>query len=407
MTAKIKISNNGSYFLLMTLLYAICPLLSFIIALLFFRNAVSQFFFIAFAFYFGWQVGPNMDLLNHYHNYLDLFGKPFSWILTDPYTLYIGQEPFHIVFKYILSIFRASERVFAGCACAIYATVFIFYIRQLRPYFNNLNLIRIIVLIGAVVAVEFHWFFGLRFWTGAFVFMIFYVRYTITKKKLYLFLTTTCLLFHVVLIIFVGCAFLAEVVRSARLQYIFLIISFFYKYIDYDFTKLIASLPFVKLFYKANFQTSHLQNYLAQKTKDYLEHGNLVYRARLPILIFGIFLTLLILWVKNKNVNKVFPKMYGTLLIMFAIANFGYSDIIFYGRVLKMATLIGYAYLFIVISQQENANTIKSILTKFFLGMIVCFGLLTALVEERMFLMNALLWFGNFFTPVPLLEYDD
>ena len=100
---QLNISNDGSYFFMMTLLYVICPFLSFVIALLLFRNRVSQFFFIAFAFYFGWQVGPNLDLLNHYHNYLRFFDKPFLWAFSDVETLYIGQEPFHILFKYILS----------------------------------------------------------------------------------------------------------------------------------------------------------------------------------------------------------------------------------------------------------------------------------------------------------------
>ena len=99
--------------------------------------------------------------------------------------------------------------------------------------------------------------------------------------------------------------------------------------------------------------------------------------------------------------------MYGMFLITFAVANFGYSDMIFYGRVLKMATLVGYAYLFMVISQKENVNTIKSLFVKFIMGGIVLFGLATALVEERMFLLNIPLWFGNFFTEIPLLEYDD
>jgi len=133
-------------------------------------------------------------------------------MFVDPYSLYIGKEPFHFLFKYILSIFRASERVFAGCACAFYAACFILYMRQMRQYFQHLNLIKLIILIGAAVAIEFHWFFGLRFWTGAFVFMIFYVKYMVTKNKLYLLLTPVCLFFHVVLVIFVGCAFLAEII---------------------------------------------------------------------------------------------------------------------------------------------------------------------------------------------------
>lgn len=403
---RIKMTN-GTYALLMTILFFVSPFLTFVISLCLFRNVISQIFFVAFAFYFGWQVGPNMDLLNHYHNYLTFLGKSLWQMFVDPYTLYIGKEPFHFLFKYILSIFRASERVFAGCACAVYAACFILYMRQIRQYFQHLNLIKLIILIGAAVAIEFHWFFGLRFWTGAFVFMIFYVKYMVTKNKLYLLLTPVCLLFHVVLVIFVGCAFLAEIIRSVKLQYILLAVSFFYKYVDFGFAKFVASLPFVKMFYKTNYQSQDLQTFLAQKTKDYLENGNIVYRLRLPIMIFGIFFTLFLLWIKNKNVNKVFPQMYGMFLITFAVANFGYSDMIFYGRVLKMATLVGYAYLFMVISQKENVNTIKSLFVKSIMGGIVLFGLATALVEERMFLLNIPLWFGNFFTEVPLLEYDD
>ena len=403
---QLNISNDGSYFFMMTLLYVICPFLSFVIALLLFRNRVSQFFFIAFAFYFGWQVVPNLDLLNHYHNYLRFFDKPFLWAFSDVETLYIGQEPFHILFKYILSLFKAPERVFSGISCAIYSSCFIFYFRQFKSYYRPINLIQFIVLIGAVVTIEFHWFFGLRFWTGAFVFIAFYLKYITTRNRVYLLLTSTCLLFHVVLIIFVGCAVLSEFIKTRKVLYLILGISFIYRSIDFGFIKFISSLPIVKLFYKSNFQSSHLQNYLAQKTKDYIENGNIVYRARLPILLFGIFLSLFLLWTKNKNLNKVFPKMYGTFLIMIAVANFGYSDMIFYGRVLKMATLVGYAYLFMVISQKENVNTIKSLFVKFIMGGIVLFGLATALVEERMFLLNIPLWFGNFFTEIPLLEYN-
>ena len=99
--------------------------------------------------------------------------------------------------------------------------------------------------------------------------------------------------------------------------------------------------------------------------------------------------------------------MYGLFIILIAVANFGYSDFVFYGRVLKMATLVGYAYLFIVLSQAENMYTIKSLFYKIILAVICLFGLLTAIVEERMFLNNILLWFGNYLTPIPLLNLSD
>lgn len=404
---RVSISNDGSYFLVMTLIYVVCPFVSFVIALCMFRNRVSQFFYIAFAFYFGWQLGPNFDLLTHYQNYLTFINRPLSWIHTDFKTLYLGQEPFHILFKYLLSLFNVSARVFSGWACAVYATAFVFYMREFSPYFKNLNLIRIIVLVGAAVVVEFQWYFGLRFWTGAFVFMIFYLHYTITGKKLYLFLTPICLLFHVVLIVFVGCAFVSEVIRNMKLNYFLLVVGFFYRTIDFGFTQLVASLPFVKMFYKSNYQGDYLQASLARRSKDYIENGNLVYRSKLPLMLIGVFLTLLFLWMKNKNVNKVFPKMYGLFIILIAVANFGYSDFVFYGRVLKMATLVGYAYLFIVLSQPENMFTIKSLFYKIILAVICLFGLMTAIVEERVFLNNILLWYGNYLTPIPLLNLSD
>ena len=99
MIQKIRITNNGSYALMLAILYAISPILSLCVALMMYKNWVSQTFFILFAFYFGFQLGPNLDLMQHYHNYLDFFGKSFFDRYSDFATLYLGKEPFHIVFK--------------------------------------------------------------------------------------------------------------------------------------------------------------------------------------------------------------------------------------------------------------------------------------------------------------------
>ena len=126
------VNNNGSYFLFMASLYVISPLLCLIVALIYYKKPVSQFFFIAYAFFFGYALGPNLDLMMHYENYLKIMNKSYLGMYTDFETLYIGQEPFHITFKYILSKFHATQRLFGGCACALYTTFVIFFIRQFR-----------------------------------------------------------------------------------------------------------------------------------------------------------------------------------------------------------------------------------------------------------------------------------
>ena len=167
MIQKIRITNNGSYALMLAILYAISPILSLCVALMMYKNWVSQTFFILFAFYFGFQLGPNLDLMQHYHNYLDFFGKSFFDRYSDFATLYLGKEPFHIVFKYILSRVELSSRVFCGCAAAIYATTFIYFIRQFKDFYTQkMGWLRTLVLLTLAVTVEFYWYFGLRFWTG-------------------------------------------------------------------------------------------------------------------------------------------------------------------------------------------------------------------------------------------------
>ena len=44
---------------------------------------------------------------------------------THPYVLYLGKEPFHFIFKYIVSFFSTDSRFFAGVAAATYAFIFL------------------------------------------------------------------------------------------------------------------------------------------------------------------------------------------------------------------------------------------------------------------------------------------
>lgn len=406
MIQKIRITNNGSYALMLAILYAISPILSLCIALMMYKNWVSQTFFILFAFYFGFQLGPNLDLMQHYHNYLDFFGKSFFDRYSDFATLYLGKEPFHIVFKYILSRVELSSRVFCGCAAAIYATTFIYFIRQFKDFYTQkMGWLRTLVLLTLAVTVEFYWYFGLRFWTGGFVFMIFYCKYIITTQKKYLFLTLSALLFHFALFAVIAVAILAEFLKNYKLLlYIIVGISTLYREVEWNLINFLSSFSIFRTLFKSSYQSSSVQRAIANRAKEYYEKGNIVYQSRIPLLMIFFFSIIILLWTKNKNVTKSYPKMYACILILLAIANFGHADFVFYERYLKFCCLLSYSYLFLILFDKANDWINHTIFTKLVLAGIFLIAFCIPLYQQRQLISEMALWFGNFFTLIPLKE---
>ena len=405
----IKVSTNGSYFLFMTLLYVVSPLAAFVVALALYKKTVSQFFFIAFAFYFGYQLGPNLDLEMHWRNFQSIQGMSFFEMYSDYATLYIGQEPYHIIFKYLISEFQASERVFGGAACALYALSFILFIRQFKELYSQKMLtIQLLVFLTIVVIVEFFWYVGLRFWTGVFVFMIFYCRYILTGRKLFLALTLTCLLFHVALAtLFLAAVFVEFTNKYKVVQYVVLGVSFVFRFVYFGFDKLMSNIPLVQMFYKSNYNKDFYQKIIADKFKKNHEEGNIIYTNRIAFMLIIFFIIIYALWRRNKNLHKDYPKMFGMVLILLAISNFGYTDYVFYDRFIKITTLVAYSYLFIVLFNDRNLWLNKSFFTKLVLMAIVCGSLLIALVQFRHLVMDINLWFGNYWSYIPLQEIEN
>ena len=400
------VNNNGSYFLFMASLYVISPLLCLIVALIYYKKPVSQFFFIAYAFFFGYALGPNLDLMMHYENYLKIMNKSYLGMYTDFETLYIGQEPFHITFKYILSKFHATQRLFGGCACALYTTFVIFFIRQFRYiYQKHLDLCQTLLLLSIVVVVEFYWYFGMRFWSGCFVFMICYCQHVVTGRKLYLYLTPLCMLFHIALAIIVLVAFVSYYLRNKRI-FIYLVFStsFVFRFVHFAFDKWMASLGIVKTFYKSNYQKDFYHKAIAKVTKEQLESGNIVYTNRVPLMIGFSILLFLILNFKNKLFNRQHPQMFAMVLLMVAVSNFGYSDYLFYERFFKFATLLSFSYLFLILDNPLNQWIFKYISIKIVFFIIVILSLAIALFQQRMIISDINLWLGNFFSDISLSE---
>lgn len=402
----LKVSSNGSYFLFMTLLYVVSPLLCFIIALLLYRRTVSHFFYVAYAFFFGYQLGANYDLMMHYQNYLTFWDRSFVESYTDFETLYLGQEPFHFVFKYLLSRFNASQRVFSGCACAIYAIIVTFYLRQYQHiYLGRMDFSQLLLLFIMAVVIEYYWYFGLRFWNGAFIFMILYSKHVITGKKIYIFLTPLCLLFHVAMATVVVVAFASHLLKNQRLvTYLLFATSFVFKFISFKFDKMMASFGFVKSFYKVNYQKDFYHKAIEKVTKEKLLEGNFVYNNRIPLMLFFFFIVVFALWVKNKNVNRRYSQMFAMILLMIAFANIGYSDYVFYERFLKFAALIAYSYMFLLFAEPANKWICKHLFVTVPLLVIGVLSLVIALVQQRLIISDLSLWLGNFFSDVSLSE---
>lgn len=401
-----NLTNTGGYFLLMTLFFIVSPLLCLIISLFYYKKTVSHFFFILYAFYWGYKTGANLDLMMHYENYLKIMDNTFWGMYSDIETLYLGQEPYHIIFKYILSRFHATQQIFAGCACASYTTFFIFFIRQLKPiYSKNINVLQELVLMTIAIVVEFYWYFGIRFWTGCFIFMTFFCKFVITGKLKYLFLTPICMLFHITLATIVFVAFLSYFLKNHRISIYFIFFSsFLFRFIDVAFDKIISSLGFVKYFYKSNYQKEFYQQAIAKVTKERLESGNIVYDNRIPLMLLFCFFIFIFLKLKNIKLNLQHPQMFAMILLTIAISNFGFSDYLFYERFLKFATLLSFTYLFFVLDNPLNQWIFKFTSIKVAFILIVVLSLIIALYQQRMIIGDINLWLGNSFSNISLNE---
>ena len=385
-------------FLLLSAILLISPIVGLFLSIICFRQKASAIIFILFSFYFGWFYEPQFDLLNHYNHFKSLIGKSLFQQWTDLGTLGIGKEPYPVLFKYIVGLISDSPNFFSACACLAYSTLFILFINRFRDLFTKkINILAFLAFLGIVFTVEFYWFLGFRYWSGAFVFSIFYIQYIRTEEKKYLYLTLLCNLFHFAHFTLCLAAFANEIIKNRFfLRYILVGISFIFRFLEIDLIPLMAKIPFLNLFVKKGMLDSEIITSIAKRTEFFREQGNQVYWLRNDILFWGCIIALLLLFKNLKNIEKNYPKLWGLIMITFAFANISYMDMTVYLRIFKFTNLMLFVFLFLSLCKSKIESSKSAKLISFLiLSSIVFFAFLTPIVEHRKLLFSIELWFNN------------
>ena len=190
--------NKGKYIVLQSFLAIVSPISSLLVSIRLYKSSISQFFFVFFAIYLGYYMGFVYDLMRHYQDIPMYYtGRDWSEIVSDFRVYYLGSDYYHIIVKFIVSRFTDSRQIFGAVASGLYATAFIFFFRQFKVFYKEKNtLLSTMLLLCVCTVVEFFWYQGFRFWTGAYVFMGFYLKYLNTKNRIYAFLTLVSVFFH-------------------------------------------------------------------------------------------------------------------------------------------------------------------------------------------------------------------
>ncbi len=376
------------------------PLASLLLAIRFYKSAVSQFFMVVFAVYFGYHCGFVYDMMSHYTDMMNLYhNRDVSEILADPAIFFIGKDLYHIAFKLVLSRFTTSTQVFGAVASGLYCCAFLFFFRQLkRFYFHKLSQLSGIALLCVVSVVEFYWYQGLRFWIGVFIFMGFYMRYVNTGGIKYLLYSCTCVAFHLALMILPVAAVINWALKFCPhvFRWVLVVLSLFVRSLNVDFVPLMLKyMPWTGVWGVSVTDKRIRHNVL--EAMDRLRSSNFIYTHRLDFMI-GVGTLVLLLFVKARaNVGKQYMTLFWMFVTMFTISNFGYGDATFFNRYYKVATLFLYIYIFVVTVQcNPQIRHDRLVLMVLLLG-VGSFALLTPMVELREYVFHIQLFFGNIF----------
>lgn len=391
---------HGTYLLTQIVMYLIAPVTSFITSLRFYKSSISQIFFVLFAFYFGYKVDVQMDLFRHYVDAVYEWNIGLSNAMQDPSCLYWGKEPYHFLFKWLIGQFSHSSRFFAGCAAATYATVFLFFIRQYRQFWQGrLRITPLLALLGMAVTVEYYWYLGLRYWTGAFFFLGFYSKYILTENRKFLLLSCLCVFFHYAHLVLILAAFINYIFgKHRKIIYFLLAASCVLRVTVNNIQTFLANLPFSDVIMKPMTLDEDNQERGLEITEFYHEQGNFVYQNRPIFLLFVLIAAFYMLWRKNKQIfHGTYEKFFTFLLTMASIVNITYTNITFYERTLKVLLVAGFCYLFLLLQRSDSLwiNKRPGInLLLFIAGML---SILIAAVQQRATLFSPDIWFSNFF----------
>lgn len=183
---------------ILSVIMTFIPFVGLCLSLMFFRQRFAPILFIIFSFYFGWFYEPQMDLLVHYEHFHRIADKSLVEQWMDSGTSKYGKEIYPVLFKYFIGLIADNRNFFSACACVVYTSLFIFgVVKPLQPlYMQKMSIPAWLLFLGVIFTVEYYWFLGFRFWSGAFVFTGFYLRYLNSGAVKYLWLSALCICFH-------------------------------------------------------------------------------------------------------------------------------------------------------------------------------------------------------------------
>lgn len=380
----------------------ISPITGLFLSVICFREKVSLVLFILFSFYFGWFYEPQMDLLNHYNHFRALIGKSLFEAWTDPETIYIGKEPYPVLFKYIIGNISTNPHFFSACACTAYASLFVYGILgSIRDLFiQKMSLPAWIFFFGIIFTVEYFWFLGFRYWSGIFVFTAFYIRFIRTCEKKYLYLSFLCICFHFALLTLCIAVILNHILKNNfKIRYILVVLAWIVRYVEIPLTTMIARLDIMKGIVKDTSRNESIIKSVAKRMEFFRNEGNIFYQMRGELLFIGSIVVMGILWRRyGKQFTQYNPTLWGLILIIYALANFGYDSLTFYDRMYKVVLLLLYIHIFLYLMNVQKEIDLRTQLRIVIFSVApVLYAITTIVISQRKDLWNLQLWFNNFF----------
>lgn len=395
--------SKGKYILFQTVLMIASPISSLFVSLRFYKNTISQIFFIIFAYYFGYYCGFVNDLMHHFVDMRNLYvGQSLKEVLGDERIYLLGSDLYHIAFKFILSRFTTSTQVFGGCACAVYAALFVFFIRQFKEFYKgSLSVPCTMLFVCTAVVIEYYRYQGLRFATGAFYFLAFYMKYVKTRNWRYLLLGSLCPLFHFSLITLPACAGVNWLLNRASIwtRLALLATSVFVRMQNVDFVPLLLKVVPIKyqIYLGIDVTDSRIRTSVLNHMADMRAYGNIFYRYRSSFLLLCGGAILFLFWRNKVPFDKRYRVLFYMFLTLYTVVNFCYGDLTFFDRFFQITLVLFYSYLFVVSVKYYDRLKHVNFLFMCMALIPMAYALLSPLIEEREYLFHCELLFGNFF----------
>lgn len=391
--------SKGKYIIIQCLIMLVSPFASFLVALKFYKNPLSQIFMLIFAFYFGMHFYLANDISMHYIN-MRMYYTNKSWmqVVSSPGALGNSLDYYHIVMKYLISRVTQSREIFAAINCTLYSAMFLFFFNQFREFYKKFLPVSCgILLLCVVFTVEFYWYQGIRFWIGVFYFAGFYLKFINTGKKRYLLFSALCVFFHYTLVNLL-LILIANWILSKMwvwIRVILLGLSFFFRVASIDFMGwIIKNIPGLDLGART---VSYIHEDMIKRMRELRENANLFYAYRTDLMIIFGILILMILWSRRVVFNPKYLQLFFFAITIYTAVNFAYAELIFYDRFSKIAVLMFYSFLFITAYQNYEKIKGVSLIIMILAFIPMAYAILTPIVEMRNHMFFNELWFGNFF----------